>query len=189
MISLSASDTALIVVDLQNAVMAQPVEPRPSSTVLGHCRLLAERFRAAGAPVILLNVAFAPDFADALKTPVDRPSPAAKGHLIEDWTLLAEGLAEPTDIQITKRQWGGFYGTDLDLQLRRRNVRTVVIGGIATNFGVESTARSAHEHGYAPILVEDACASLTADMHDFAFTRIFPFLGRVARTDDITFAG
>src|SRR3546814_9489432 len=57
----------------------------------------------------------------------------------------------------------------LDLQLRRRGVRTVVIGGVATNFGVESTARSAHEHGYAPVLVEDACASLSADLHDFAF--------------------
>ncbi|ARR55160.1 hydrolase [Rhizorhabdus wittichii DC-6] len=189
MIGLSASDTALIVVDLQNAVMAQPVGPRSSAAVLGNCRLLAERFRAAGAPVILLNVAFAPDFADALQTPTDRPSPAAKGHLIENWSLLAEGLADPSDIRITKRQWGGFYGTDLDLQLRRRNVRSVVIGGIATNFGVESTARSAHEHGYAPIVVEDACASLTTDMHDFAFTRIFPFLGRVARTNDISVTG
>jgi isochorismate hydrolase len=129
MITLSASDTALIVVDLQNAVMAQSVEPRPSSAVLDNCKALADRFRAAGAPVILLNVAFAPDFADALKTPADRASPAAKGPLIENWASLAEGLAEPADIRITKRQWGGFYGTDLDLQLRRRGIRTVVIGG------------------------------------------------------------
>lgn len=185
---LSASDTALIVVDLQRAVMAQPVEPRTTAAVLANCKLLAERFRAAGAPVILLNVAFAPDFADVLKSPADRASPAAKGHLIENWTELAEGLAEPTDLRITKRQWGGFYGTDLDLQLRRRGIRTVVIGGIATNFGVESTARSAHEHGYAPILVEDACASFTTDMHSFAFTQIFPFLARVTMTNDVAFS-
>lgn len=185
MITLSSSDTALVIVDLQNAVMAQAVEPRPSSAVLANCKLLADRFRAAGAPVILLNVSFASDFADVLKSPVDRASPAAKGHLIENWSELADGLAQPGDLRIIKRQWGGFYGTELDLQLRRRGVRTVVIGGVATNFGVESTARSAHEHGYAPVLVEDACASLSADLHDFAFTQIFPFLGRVATVDDI----
>jgi nicotinamidase-related amidase len=187
MITLSASDSALIIVDLQRAVLAQPVEPRTSSVVLANCRLLAERFRAVGAPVILLNVAFAPDFGDALKSPTDRASPAAKGHLIENWTDLAEGLAQPTDLRITKRQWGAFYGTDLDLQLRRRRIQTVVIGGIATNFGVESTARSAHEHGYAPVLVEDACASFTTDMHAFAYTQIFPLLGRVATMNDIAF--
>src|SRR3546814_7304973 len=70
-------------------------------------------------------------------------------------------------------------------QLRRRRIETVVIGGIATNFGVESTARAAHEHGYAPVLVEDACASLTTDMHASAFTQIFPLLGRVTKVSDI----
>lgn len=189
MIALPRSATALILVDLQKAVMAQPVEPRTSAAVLANCQLLAERFRTAGAPVILLNVAFAPDFADALKSPTDRASPAAKAHLIENWTDLADGLAAPGDLRITKRQWGGFYGTDLDLQLRRRSIQTVVIAGIATNIGVESTARSAHEHGYEPVLVEDACASFTTDIHYFAFTQIFPLLGRVATTNDIALSG
>src|SRR3546814_3892582 len=98
---------------------------------------------------------------DALPISIDQASPAAKGPLMENWFELDEGLARPTDLRITKHQWGAFYGTDLDLQLRRRRIETVVIGGIATNFGVESTARAAHEHGYAPVLVEDACASLT----------------------------
>lgn len=187
MTSLSASDTALILVDLQRAALAQPLEPRTSAVVLANCTLLAARFRAAGAPVILTNVAFASDFADALTSPTDRASPAAKGHLIANWTELAEGLAQPADLRITKRQWGAFHGTELDLQLRRRRIRTVVIGGIATNFGVESTARAAHEHGYAPVLVEDACASFTSDMHAFAFTQIFPLLGRVTTTNDVAF--
>src|SRR3546814_10758135 len=86
---------------------------------------------------------------DALPISIDQASPAAKGPLMENWFELDEGLARPTDLRITKHQWGAFYGTDLDLQLRRRRIETVVIGGIATNFGVESTARAAHEHGYA----------------------------------------
>ena len=98
---------------------------------------------------------------------------------------LADGLAEPSDLRITKRQWGAFHGTELDLQLRRRGVTTVVIGGIATNMGVESTARAAHEHGYAVVLAEDATTGLSADMHAFAFEHIFPMLGRVAKTGEI----
>src|SRR6202041_3655075 len=95
------------------------------------------------------------------------------------------GLAEPSDIRITKRQWGAFYGTELDLQLRRRGVTTVVIGGIATNMGVESTARAAHEHGYAVVLADDATAGFSAEIHAFAFEHIFPHLGRVAKADEI----
>src|SRR3546814_8671409 len=102
----------------------------------------------AGAPVILSNVAFASDFGDLLRTPVDQASPAAKGPLLENWFELDEGLARPTDLRITKHQWGAFYGTDLDLQLLRRRIETVVIGGIATNFGVASTALEANEHEY-----------------------------------------
>jgi nicotinamidase-related amidase len=107
------------------------------------------------------------------------------GGLPEGWTELADGLAQPSDLRITKRQWGAFYGTELDLQLRRRGVTTVVIGGIATNIGVESTARAAHEHGYAVVLVEDATAARSADMHAFAFEYIFPLLGRVAKAREI----
>jgi nicotinamidase-related amidase len=44
---------------------------------------------------------------------------------------------------VTKHQWGAFYGTDLDVQLRRRGIQTIVLGGVATNIGVESTARQA----------------------------------------------
>jgi nicotinamidase-related amidase len=134
---------------------------------------------------VLVNVAFSPDFSDALKSPVDQPMQAPSGGFPEGWSDLADGLAEPSDIRITKRQWGAFYGTELDLQLRRRGVTTVVIGGIATNMGVESTARAAHEHGYAVVLPEDATSSLSADMHAFAFAHIFPRLGRVARAAEI----
>jgi len=107
--------------------------------------------------------------------------PSAPG----DWSELADGLVEASDLKATKRQRGAFYGTDLDLQLRRRGVTTVVIGGIATNMGVESTARTAHEHGYAVVLAEDAATSLSAEMHAFAFEHIFPHLGRVAKADEI----
>ncbi|MFX8086630.1 isochorismatase family protein, partial [Acinetobacter baumannii] len=91
----------------------------------------------------------------------------------------------PTDIQITKRQWGAFYGTELDLQLRRRGITTIVLGGISTHVGVESTARAAWEHGYALVLAEDAMSSNDAALHRSSVENVFPRLGRVRSTETI----
>ena len=185
MITLSAATTALILIDLQEGIIGLPLAPHSGEAVVAKGKELARRFRAAKAPVVLVNVAFSPDFGDALKAPVDQPPHMPAGGLPEGWTELVDGLAEPSDLRVTKHQWGAFYGTDLDLQLRRRGVTSVVIGGVATNMGVESTARAAHEHGYAVVLAEDASTGLSAEMHVFAFEQIFPLLGRVAKADDI----
>jgi nicotinamidase-related amidase len=185
MITLPAGTTALILIDLQKGIVSRPIEPHSAESVLAKGRDLARRFRDAASPVVLVNVSFSPDFRDALKTPVDQPPQIPPGGFPEGWAELADGLAEPSDIRITKRQWGAFYGTDLDLQLRRRGVTTVVIGGIATNMGVESTARAAHEHGYAVVLAEDAASTWSPEMHAFAVDHIFPRLGRVAKSHEI----
>ncbi|MCX2561163.1 hydrolase [Acetobacter farinalis] len=185
MITLPAATTALVLIDLQNGILGRQIAPYSGAAVLEKGKELAQRFRAAGAPVVLVNVGFAPDFRDALKAPVDRPFQAPPGGFPEGWSDLADGLAEPSDIRITKRQWGAFYGTELDLQLRRRGVKTIVLGGIATNMGVESTARAAHEHGYEVVLAEDATTSLSAEMHAFAYDHIFPMLGRVTTVSAI----
>jgi nicotinamidase-related amidase len=185
MLTLAAATTALILIDLQKGIIGMPTEPHSGAAVLATGQELAGRFRAAGATVVLVNVAFSSDSGDALKTQVDRPPQMPSGGFPEGWSELADGLAEPSDLRITKRQWGAFYGTEMDLQLRRRGVTTVVIGGIVTNIGVESTARAAHEHGYAVVLVEDATAGRSADLHAFAFEHIFPLLGRVAKVGDI----
>ncbi len=102
------------------------------------------------------------------------------------WDELSPELGRSDrDILITKRQWGAFYGTALDLHLRRRGIRTIVLGGIATNFGVESTARDAYERSYALVFVEDAMAGITAEAHTFAITTIFPRIGRVRSSEDV----
>ncbi|GBQ88636.1 isochorismatase hydrolase [Acetobacter nitrogenifigens DSM 23921 = NBRC 105050] len=185
MISLPASTTALVLIDLQKGIMSYQLEPHASDAILSRSKLLAQRFRAAGAPVVLVNVAFAADFADAVKTPVDRSLAPPTDSRPANWSELCDDLAEPSDLRVTKRQWGAFYGTELDLQLRRRGVRTIVLGGVATNMGVESTARAAHEHGYGVVVAEDVTSSLSKDMHDFAFEKIFPMLGRVTTSDAV----
>ena len=89
------------------------------------------------------------------------------------------------DILITKRQWNAFYGTEFDLQLRRRGVRTIVLGGISTNIGVESTARAAFERTYSLVLVEDAMSCASAEQHEASVRFIFPRLGHVRSTDQV----
>jgi len=184
---LSPRSTALVLIDLQKGVMGLQLEPRSGAVILESAIALARRFRAVSAPVVPVHVRFAPDFADAPKQAVAKPFPRPPGGLPPEWSDFVEGLVEPSDIIITKRQWGAFYGTDLDLQLRRRGVRTIVLGGVATNFGVESTARQAFEHGYEVVIAEDLTASLTRELHEFSVREILPRLGFISSASEIEF--
>ena len=184
--ALDPEETALVLIDLQQGVVGRPCAPRSGPEVVQNAARLAARFRVLGATVVLVRVAFQADFKDALNLPADAPSSFNPRALPPGWADLVPALGpQPGDLIIIKRQWGAFHGTELDLQLRRRGVRTIVLGGISTNIGVESTARSAYEHGYAQILVEDAMAGGSAAMHEFAVKNIFPRLGRVRSTDEV----
>jgi nicotinamidase-related amidase len=180
--------TALVLIDLQHGIVALETAPYSGPEMVKAGAALATKFRAAGAPVVLVNVGWHADFGDAPKQPVDAPAAHPPGGLPANWATLVDGLEKPGDILITKRQWGAFHGTELDLQLRRRGITTIVLAGIATNIGVESTARAAWEHGYNLVVVEDACTTFTAAMQDFAMTAIFPKIGRVIKSAEIRLA-
>ena len=143
-LSLDPRTTALVLIDLQQGVLSMPLSPYGAPQIIERSVRLGRRIRDAGGIVVLVNVAFASGFADRLNLPVDAPQPAAPGGLPPDWSEFApEVAALPGDVLVTKRQWGAFHGTELDLQLRRRGITTIVLGGIATNFGVEfDSARS-----------------------------------------------
>jgi len=185
--NLDPRTTALVLIDLQKGVLGQPWLPHPASEVLESATELAGRFRRAGATVVQVRVCWSSDFADALRQPVDRPSTRSAGGYPADFAEFPEGLVEPSDIIITKRQWGAFYGTELDLQLRRRGVQTIVLGGIATNFGVESTARDAWERGYAIVIAEDLTSSFSNEFHQFSIQHILPRIGVISSSAAISF--
>jgi nicotinamidase-related amidase len=181
---LDPSDTALVLIDLQRGIAGFPAEPHSAAEVIAAASRLAGAFRAAGAPVVLVHVALRPDGGDRLRVPVDEQPPARPAS--PDFAEIVPELEpEERDIVVTKRQWGAFYGTDLDLQLRRRGIATIVLGGISTNYGVESTARDAYERGYALVFVEDAMSARGAADHEFALTRIFPRIGRVSTSTEV----
>lgn len=175
---------ALVLIDLQKGIVARQTAPYASADVVTRARRLADGFRAAGATVVLVHVGFSADGRDRLKPRADQPMPG--GPVAPDFAEFVPELTPQTgDVVITKRNWGAFYGTDLELQLRRRGVRTIVLGGISTNYGVESTARDAFERAYALVLVEDAMAGMSAEAHTFAVTNIFPRFGQVRSTEQV----
>ena len=184
-LTLDPKTTALLVLDLQKGIVGQTTQPHPSDSVVANAAKLTERFRALGGSVVHVHVAFSEDGGDMLKPPTDTP-PMGGGQRPADWAdFVPETAPAPGEIVITKRQWGAFYGTELDLQLRRRGIKTLLLTGIATNFVVESTGRDAYERGYAQVFVEDAMTSLSAEAHTMTVSFIFPRLGRVRSTAEV----
>jgi nicotinamidase-related amidase len=181
---LNPKTTALVLIDLQKGILAMPVAPHRGSEVYERSMVLAQRFRVAGAPVVRVRVSFGKDHALAPRQPVDQPSNLA--GLPAGWDEFPDQPEQDGDIVVTKRQWGAFHGTDLDLQLRRRGISGIVLGGISTNIGVESTARNAWELGYELVIAEDLCSSSSAEMHAFSLQHILPRIARVTSAAAIT---
>jgi nicotinamidase-related amidase len=171
------SKTALVVIDLQKGVVALPTAPHPASQVVQRSVELTEAFRRHGLPVILVNV--------------DRGAPgrteqARRAAPPSDWAdLIPEIERQPQDRLVTKHSWGAFLHTDLDTQLKSLGVTQIVLCGIATSIGVESTARQAYELGYNVALAVDAMTDLHADSHQNSLTRIFPRLGETGSTREV----
>ncbi len=179
--------TAMVMIDLQKGVLGRETSPRPATDVLATATDLAGRFRGAGALVVWVRACWMPDLGDALRQRVDRPMPIPDGGFPADFATLPDGLVGPSDLVITKRQWGAFHGTELDLQLRRRGIRAIVLGGVLTNFGVESTARGAWEHGYEVVVMEDATASTSLELHEFSIGQILPRIAVVSESSALSF--
>ncbi len=171
--------TALVLIDLQKGIVGRQASPHAPADVVARAVKLAHAAKRRGVLVVLVRVAFAAERVDAVRKDVEESVPT---QTPPGWDELVPELSPLADVVVQKRQWGAFYGTDLDLQLRRRGRDTIVLGGIATNFGVESTARDAFERNYQLVFVEDAMTGVVAGDHEFALRRVFPRLGRIAST-------
>jgi len=181
--SIDLAGTALVLVDLQNGNMARDLAPHTARAVLGNCVLLAQEMRTRGGMVIFVRVLMN----ELQSAPADAPlrAPGAPAPPPDASHLAPDAGVEASDIVITKRQWGAFYGTELDQLLRRRHIKTLILGGIVTNFGVESTARAAYDRGYALVFAEDAMSGITAEAHEFACKNTFRVMGKVRTTAEL----
>ncbi len=182
-LTIEARTSALVLIDLQQMIVGRELQPHLAKDVVARCARLAEKFRETGGMVVYVRV----DLGNMLQLPVDQAmrDPKAPAPPASASELVPEAGYREGDVLVTKRQWGAFFSTDLEQKLREKGIKTVVIGGIATNFGVESTARASAGLGFATVLVEDAMSSMSAEAHGFAVKNIFPRLGRVRSTEEV----
>jgi nicotinamidase-related amidase len=169
--------TALIVVDLQKGILSR-VDAKAMSGVTECAVALLDAFRKHKLPVVLVNAAgVAPGRNEQPRMPATFPA--------EFFELIPELKQQPSDHTVTKRTWGSFTNTDLDAWLKKNLVTQVVVCGVATSAGVESTARFANELGYNVTLATDAMTDMSTEAHDNSIKRIFPRLGETGTSAEI----
>jgi len=170
--------SAIVVIDLQQGIVSSP-KVHPASEIIERVSALLTLYRKHKLPVVLVNVDAAP------KGRTEKP--AGLDALPQGWTnLIPELNHQPSDHLITKKQWGAFTYTDLDNYLQSQKVTQVVVVGMSTSIGVESTARHARELGYAVTLVTDAMTDTNMDAHNNSIEIIFPRLGETCTTSELT---
>ncbi|MEV5575686.1 isochorismatase family protein [Spirillospora sp. NPDC052269] len=167
-ITVTPERTALVAIDLMERIVALPTAPHSGTDVLARSLKLADALREAGGSVFWVRVE---------RPGVDEQPPGSG--------LSPEIEVAASDVEVVKRTWGAFQDTELEAELRRRGVDTIILTGLVTNFGVESTGRVAEEAGFRTIFVEDAMSGVDAHAHEFAVDYVFRKLGPVASADEI----
>ena len=186
-LAIEPATTALVLIDLQRGIVGGTTAPHTAAHVVERAARIASACRAVGVLVVLVRVDAGPSGVLFPVVTADVPRPAFALH--EGWAEIVPELGpESGDVVVTKHQPNAFFGTDIDIQLSRRGIRTILLGGISTNIGVEATARAANERGYDQVFIEDAMAAREADLHEFPTRRYFPSIGRVRSTDDVLIA-
>ncbi|GAA1959171.1 isochorismatase family protein [Agromyces allii] len=188
--------TALVVIDLQHLIVARYAE-HGSAAAVAKAAELADAFRERGLPVVLVRaVGQAPGrteqgaaraaaaAAASAAASASGTTPAASATLPpEAMEIVAE--LEGSGIRITKRTWGAFHGTDLHEQLQAAGVTQIVLAGIATTKGVESTGRAALEHGYHVTFATDAMTDDDLAAHRHSIDTVFPGVGETGTTAEV----
>jgi biuret amidohydrolase len=159
--------TAVIAVDLQNCcVEKSPIAARSGLQIVEKLNRLTARYRAAGSTIIWTRHVVRPDHSDVGVLGQTVP-PIADG-VIDDGSpaaaLHAKVAVEAGDIILSKPHFGSFQATELETILRARGIDTVLIGGIATNFCCETTAREALAREFKVIFLADGTG--TFDLPD-----------------------
>jgi len=181
-LQLDQRKTALVLIDLQYGIVGKPTQPYVSTTVVEQCRLMAEAFRSKRAHVVYVHV----DLGNLLPLISDRSLRDPNATLPSNACDLVPGAGfQKGDLLVTKRHWSALGQTDLEALLRERGVEIIVLAGVSTNFGVESTARQAVALGFQVVIAENACSSISTAAHNFAMETVFPLIARVRTAEEI----
>jgi nicotinamidase-related amidase len=178
---------AFLAMDFQHDILAVTPQYREKH-LLETVTLVLDAARHSSATVVYITVSFRDDYADA---PAHSPlfqAEKARGVMKvgSPGAAICEELTPQTgDLVINKHGVDPFNSTHLANVLRARDVETLVLMGVWTNYVVEATARTGADSGYRIIVVTDGCASDTEDHHQFFVTQILPMLGTAATASDV----
>lgn len=182
MLSIDLNETAYVAIDLQTDILqAQPLYPWTAQTVIAANDRLSQAVKNTAALAVLVGVQQA-TFQHLY------PFPAQKRVLpVQAPELCLPIASEPAVnvLRVTKHSPSAFFGTDLDLQLRRYGIRTLILAGVSTSNRVYATALDAFQYAYNVVVVEDACADRDIEKHDFFFRKMFPRIARVATVEEV----
>lgn len=180
MITTLDKNTALVLIDLQKGIAQYPTV-HPMKDVIANAAKLVEAFHKAGLPVVAVNAD--PRKFKAVRKEASNPGMPA---IQDEWLEIVDELgARPDDIYVTKASWGVFGTTDLDEKLKALGVTGIVLGGVSTSIGVDTTAREANAKGYNITFVTDAMTDTSADAHAHSLKTIFPRIGEIGTTEDV----
>lgn len=179
--------TALIMIDLQKGILNQAnLEPYSKEEILDKNNQLLEKLKNTQALIVFVHVK---NYGPEVLKPLTDSGNGVFDLIAEDYSDFVPPVAYDSEVKnkihIKKHNWGAFYGTDLEVQLRRRGIENIILTGIATTIGCDTTAREAYQHGYNVITVEDAMTDFNAELHFGTVNGIFKRLGRVRSTEQV----
>ena len=188
---IDAARCALIVIDMQNAFVAEgaPFETSAAREMLPRLRELVTFFREINRPIVWTQSDHRPPYGGLML----QKFPIIRNHGIlwqgdptfDMYPHMLQPEDGPNEYRIVKHKFDAFFETDLDAILRYHQVNTVVITGTATNACCESTARSAFMRDYLVAFPSDANATFDQSMHEATLKNIELLFGRVMASAEV----
>ncbi|TNW86753.1 cysteine hydrolase [Enterococcus faecium] len=179
------SKTAFVAIDMQKEIVNNgTLSPHTAASILTNNDLLVRTLKRTAALKVLVNVDISTFPYLSQQTDMGGMTASVPPEFTD---LLLKDSLKDTDnmLTITKYNPSAFFGTSLDLQLRRRGIETIILSGVATTNGVYATALDAFQHGYHIVLAEDACSDRDKESHQLFIKKIFPKTARVRSTKQI----
>jgi nicotinamidase-related amidase len=183
---------ALLIWDMEYAIAPNAFNYKD---ILGNLRDLSPLARQAGIPVFYsVQTAFDVEKEEApvwIRIRMKRAKATEPAQLLQEKEdphgreIVAELKPQAPDIVFQKRRPDGFVGTDFDLMLRSKGVETILIGGVATEGGVEGTARTARNLGYNVVILKDAVGSRSRELHELALKLMEQTFFDLATTSEV----
>lgn len=179
------SKTAFVAIDMQKEIVNNgTLSPHTAASILTNNDLLVRTLKRTAALKVLVNVDISTFPYLSQQTDMGGMTASVPPEFTD---LLLKDSLKDTDNMLTIKKYNpsAFFGTSLDLQLRRRGIETIILSGVATTNGVYATALDAFQHGYHIVLAEDACSDRDKESHQLFIKKIFPKTERVRSTKQI----